>query len=494
VLVALFAGAALISGFSILRGIDPFDEGLVLQAARRAGDGQMPYRDFLWGYGPGAPYLLAALRGLFGDSLLDWRVLRVLVDAGIATSAFVVVRRETRNAALAGVAWLLAVCALADPRTANPFAYGLLCVLLAVLLASSRRMVWAGVLLGLAAAFRVDFAVYGLLAIGVAVVLRGDRRALLPLAGATAAISLLLYAPFLIAIGPADLYDALIGTSLREGAYWTLSFPTGYHSSIGSLGDLKDAVAYYQPLLLVIGLALGTIAVALRWRADRRAPWLAAGLVVLGGGFAVYLRSRTDAFHAQPLGVTLAMLLPIAIAWSARLRPLAVAMGAVLVLVAVHTVGERASALVDPPELATVHVPAADGVKAPAAEAQALEGTVATVKRLVPPGDPIYVLPRRSDLVRIGAPILYVLTQRDNPTPRDHGLLTGAAAQRSIVATLERVRPKAIVRWTDPASSEREPNLRGRSSGVTLLDDWVAQHYALNARFGFYDVLVPNGN
>jgi hypothetical protein len=104
------------------------------------------------------------------------------------------------------------------------------------------------------------------------------------------------------------------------------------------------------------------------------------------------------------------------------------------------------------------------------------------------------VLPLRSDLVRIGAPILYVLSGRDNPTPRDHGLLTSAAAQRSIVAMLERVRPKAIVRWTNPAGAEPEPNLRGRSSGVTTVDDWVAQHYELRARNGFYDVLVPSGS
>ena len=72
---ALFLGAALISGFTMLRGIDQFDEGLMLQAARRVGDGQLPYRDFLWSYGPGHPYLLALLHEITGVSLLDWRVL-----------------------------------------------------------------------------------------------------------------------------------------------------------------------------------------------------------------------------------------------------------------------------------------------------------------------------------------------------------------------------------------------------------------------------------
>ena len=51
----LFAGGALISAFTILQGIDPFDEGIVLQAARRVSEGQTPYADFTWAYGPAHP-------------------------------------------------------------------------------------------------------------------------------------------------------------------------------------------------------------------------------------------------------------------------------------------------------------------------------------------------------------------------------------------------------------------------------------------------------
>ena len=116
---------------------------------------------------------------------------------------------------------------------------------------------------------------------------------------------------------------------------------------------------------------------------------------------------------------------------------------------------------------------------------------VALVQQRVPPGEPIYVAPRRSDLVRFSAPLVYVLTERDNPTPQDFGLLTSADAQARLVEQLERARPRAVVRWTDPTSSEREPNLRGRSSGVRTLDAWIARNYRLLERAGYYDVLVP---
>ena len=48
-----------------------------------------------------------------------------------------------------------------------------------------------------------------------------------------------------------------------------------------------------------------------------------------------------------------------------------------------------------------------------------------------------------------------------------------------------------VIRWTDPLGSRREPNLRGRPSGVHMLDDWLARHYRLERRLYHYDVLVP---
>jgi hypothetical protein len=293
-----------------------------------------------------------------------------------------------------------------------------------------------------------------------------------------------------VAIGPGDLYDALIGTSLRESGYWTLPFPLRYRGSLGGPAGWEEALEFYVPLLLVCGTVAAAVALWLRRPGRAGSVWLGAGLVVLAAGFGLYLRSRTDAFHVQPLTVALALLLPVAVA-ATRVRMLAGALLVVLALLTLDAAGDRAKSLFDPPAMSTVDVPVADGVKAPPEEARAIERTVALVDSLVPPDDPIYVLPRRSDLAPISAPLVYVLADRDNPTRRDHGLLTGAAAQREIVATLERVRPAAIVRWTDPLSSQAEPNRRGRSSGVGILDDWVEREYRLRERAGYYDVLVP---
>src|ERR687895_1968634 len=72
-LALLFGLGALLSGLTILDGINPHDEGLVLQAAARVADGQLPYRDFYANYGPGQYFLAGGLDRVFGPSLLSWR-------------------------------------------------------------------------------------------------------------------------------------------------------------------------------------------------------------------------------------------------------------------------------------------------------------------------------------------------------------------------------------------------------------------------------------
>ena len=368
-----------------------------------------------------------------------------------------------------------------------------------------RWWLWAGVLTGLAAAWRLDFALYsggGVLAAGL---LRGPRTDVARYAASAAGVGLLVYAPFLVAVGPADLYDELIGKSSRERDYWTLPFPLSYDGSLrlwppgGLPEDAKDLVGYYVPLLSLIGFAAVAAGGALRLRRrEGGVPWLGAGLLVFGAGTLLYLLSRTDEFHANPAIVVLAMALPLS---AARLwRPGAAdrVVGAVAVAVfaclLAYGVSNRASALFSPLPHEELSLDVADGVKASPPDARALPPVVAYVQRLVPPGEPIYSTTARSDLVRFCNPLLYVLTDRPNVLDRDVGLFALPSAQREIVAALERERPRAVIRWTDPISAEPEPNLRGEPSGSRLVDDYLSERYRLGLRRGEYEVLVPRGS
>jgi hypothetical protein len=514
---ALLAGGVLISGFTLRRGIDAFDEGLVLQAARRLGDGQSLYSgDVRWAYGPAQPFLLAGLFKTFGISLLQWRILRVLADAAVALVVYVLLRRFAPPwVALLG--WLAAACAMAEPRSANPFPFALLLALGAVAVFTGgsgtpgRRVAAAAALTALAAAFRLDFALYGAAAVVAVALVDLDapwaRR--LRLAGgyaaAAAAFALLLYAPFLIDVGPGRLYDELIGTSLHDRDYWTLPFPFAYHGGLdlwppGDLArDLKDVLGHYQPLVVALGLATGAAAALLLVRARATSAAVSAGLATFGIGSLSYLLSRTDEFHTQPLAVALAVLLPAAAVHGLRgggrtPRALGVAAACLFAPVLGYGVANRVGALFDPPRMAAVHLDAADGVEAQPAEARALERVVAIVHARVPPGEPIYLAPRRSDLVAYSNSILYVLADRDNAAGRDFGLLARPAAQRRIVTRLRVAAPRVVVRWTDPLSSKREPNLRGRPTGERPLDDYLRRAYRPLERLHHYDVLVPRGS
>ena len=102
-------------------GIQPNDEGLMLQAAARIADGQVPYRDFWWFYPPGQPVLLGGLWAALGPSLLTWKVVRALAAGAVALLAWRLARRGGAPGWAAGLAWLASTFALAYPSGPHPF-------------------------------------------------------------------------------------------------------------------------------------------------------------------------------------------------------------------------------------------------------------------------------------------------------------------------------------------------------------------------------------
>ena len=488
--IGLWIAAALVSGFTIRRSLEGFDEGFLLQAATRIADGQWPWRDFGWPYGPGQPLVVAGAFKLLGPSVVWWRLLRVAVDATTALLAWALVRERAGNR-LGLAAGAAAALTAAQPVSANAANTALMLGLLAVWLASRARPGWAGAAAALAVFWRPDLGAAAALAAAAtaawprdAVAVRA-RPALVAL-GAAAAGVLVLYAPFLVAVGPGTVFDALVVQSTRDGAWWRLPFPAGYPGQLraGHLArDLKDVLGWLEPYVALAGSALAVVVLGRR----RAAP----GLAILALGCVAYLLSRADELHAQLLLIVACPLLALAAAVAPRLP--AVLLGVALALIAAGGLANRVSALLRPPDLVAVHLPGVPGIGVPPAEARALPPLVALVDRLVGPGEPIYVAPRRSDLVTSTNPLVHFLVRRPNVLHRDVLLQARPAEQHAIVVALRRARPRVVVRWTSPQSAHPEPNPRGRPSGSRELDAYLAAAYRLRARFGDYDVLVPRG-
>jgi hypothetical protein len=478
----LFAGAAALSGFTILRGINPHDEGLMLQAAARVADGQVPYRDFWWNYGPAQPFLFGGLNELFGPSLLAWRVLRVLTDGTVAVLAYAIARRDASQPLALGV-WLAVAGAMAFPTIPSPNPPAIALGLGAILLAR-RSPVGAGLLGGAAVAFRLEL---GLACVAGAVIAAapGGRRAIVRTSVAAVAAAILLVVPFAAAGGPGTFWDDTVGFAFDQQSLQRLPLPGAYDHPF----DLNKVFEFYFPYVLLAGSALWLVAAA----RDRPplpdwapVPHAAAGVA--------YLLARADEFHLIPLAAVLPILLGGAAERERRARHvLAAGLVAALALVALHGLDRKFVQAFRSPSLVRIHLDVADGVRTEPAEARSLEDLVHYVDERVPPGRPVFVANPRHDLVKVGNPLVYVFLDRPNPTRYDvmqPGVVTTAPVQREMVRDLRRAHPRLILRWLDPVASQPEPGGAGRSSGVRVLDRYLAGSYVPIRRFGDYEVLV----
>jgi hypothetical protein len=478
----LFCLAALLSAATIWWGINPHDEGLVLQAGARISEGQLPYRDFYANYGPGQYFVVGGLDLVFGPSLLTWRVLRVALDAAVAVLAYALARRDASEPLALG-AWLAVAAAMAFPTLPHPNPAALTLGFGSLLLAR-RSAAAAGALAGLAVVFRFDLglaAVAGAALAGLAAVgLRSVPRIL----AAAALVVLALLGP-VVAAAPGAFWDQTIGFALDEQSLQRLPLPGAYNGGF----EPSRLLGHYFPYVLIAGLALWVLLAAVR-----RAPlrlWAAFPFALAG---LAYLLARADEFHLVPL----AAVLPILLATGAALecgsgrRAGAVALVSILTLIALHGLDRKRIQVLDSPSLATIETDTADGIKAPAEEARALTALSRYVDGRVPPARPVFVANPRHDLVKVGNPLVYVIVDRPNPTRYDvlqPGVITTAPVQREIVDDLRRARPQLIIRWLSPVADEAEPNGAGRSSGVRILDRYLARRYREARRFGDYAVL-----
>jgi len=458
----LGVGAAL-AAFTILRGIAPHDEGLMLQAAQRIADGQWPYRDFWTNYLPGQALVLAALTKALGPSLLAWRIVRVLVAAVTALLVHRLVRRAGAGEVWALAAWAAAAGAMAFAQGPGPTAPALTLALGALL---ARGPAAGGALAGVAFLFRPEAGVAAALGVAIAAGRRGAARAL----GSAAAVALVLVAPFAI-VAPGALADQVLGFVALQDLQ-RLPFPL----SVGS-ADANKVLETLFPAILVTACAVAVATVVVDRRRGGRAR-AAASLAPLVLGGLGYLLSRTDEFHQLALVVPLAAVLAILGADAARVPRAACAVA--LALLVAHGLDRRAGEALHPPALRAVASPVADGVRVDADAAQSLDRVLGEIARRTRPHDPIYVGLARHDRIRVGFPLLYVLAQRPNATRYDvmqPGVVTTEPVQRQMVADLKRRRVRLVVLWIAPEATRREVNGSGREEGSRVLDRYLRAHF-----------------
>jgi hypothetical protein len=329
-----------------LTGITEYDDGVYLGAALRMTEGVMPYKDFAFVQPPGilllmAPVALIAKITTTVKALALARVLTALASAACVPLAGNLVRYRGTVVTLV-TCGVLAVypddIATAHTLMLEPW-MNLLC-LLAVnaafrrgRLASPRRLAWAGLVLGFAAAVKFWAAAPAAVLLALCLLDREKRvprvRAYLP---ALAAGFIVTVAPFLLSAPTAFIHSTITDQAVRAGSTVPLgarlanltgmidilsnmgriSLNAGTHSmySAGTSPDLlESSSAGWLPVMATVVLvAVIVICYVLQGRLLSQLEWLAAATAVIAVaailGYSAFFYHYAD-FPAPWLALTL---------------------------------------------------------------------------------------------------------------------------------------------------------------------------------------------
>lgn len=300
-LVFLAAGAVLflLSGRNVL----VFDEGILLTDVMRTMHGQVFHRDFNYNYGPAQLYLLAGLFKLFGPSVFADRLAAVVSNASLALSLYIVARRLCGRALAVGaaclsVAWSIGL--LMTVTLMNP----LLCALTLwaswLILPTSdlrlrrRRALWAGLLAGIMFLFRYDIglsiAAANVAAIAAMMFLQrrdGELRVVATVIGLYVAAFVVTILPFAVAyLSVAPLHDLVYDIVIYMSKYYRVG--RGLPFPVPRFGPtFRELAIYLVPVIIGLSLWMGGSSMVARRRApkDERAaesPGWAGLMIALG--------------------------------------------------------------------------------------------------------------------------------------------------------------------------------------------------------------------
>ena len=317
------------------------DTGYDTLAGWRVAHGQLPYVDYVYYYGPLAPFALGLFSLVGGDGMVPALVFGLLIATAIVAATYALARTRVgplgaflATALVVPVAFSSNQFSYVDPHTHSATLALLLTLLF--LLAMNRFSVtgsrgWlgaAGTCAGLASLTRPEFAAAVLL--GGAVWLWARRRSgvaggreVLVFAAPAVAIPAAVYGAFLLAVSPhrllfenlypRDFYHAAASTMLKARAPLTLS------SFVQLGGKLVLYVAAFGAAILLV-------------RAVERRPRLhiAAAVACVGGALLVAVAAFADpealrhglkfAYGWIPAGAAVAAVLLLRQAWKTRSR------------------------------------------------------------------------------------------------------------------------------------------------------------------------------
>jgi hypothetical protein len=510
-----------------------FDEAIMLTGPMRVLAGQIPHRDFFVNYGPGQFYTIAGLFRLFGESILVERLYDLFLKALIVALVYRIVLLYCRRSIAVWavsfmILWFFGLNEMAGNALVPVSLFNLVAsiLILPVFLrpVSTRRMLVAGGVAGVATLFRYDtgIALLGTQATVVAIAiylrisvsqnrLRNFASMFSPYLAGFAAVTVpaLFYylsrAPF-----AAFAHDILIYPSKYYHRSRNLPFPGIHLKGLDKLGVYLPIAVILILIYLVVARRLRTSEMDAFSSTPADQNW--RGFLITFGllAFVMYFKGivRVSLIHMY-LSVLPSLLL-IAVLYQHRMtftRPIRIFVtfvGWFFVFVA---------GLSSLREIRFLHIrdtflPRNIWLSAQGAQPEIratwcknenplTKGicffpdndhiqTIEFIRSHTLPGQRLFVGLTRHDIVFANDNLIYFATQRLPATKWsqfDPDLVNRYDIQTQIIHDLELNAPPYIVLDSE-YDSAREPNESSKSSGVTLLDDYIRNRYQRVETFG----------
>jgi 4-amino-4-deoxy-L-arabinose transferase-like glycosyltransferase len=536
-LVFLFATALLCLGMSAIPST--YDEGIMLTGGLRTLAGQIPHQNFYANYGPLSYYSLGWLFRLFGVSILAERILFAIISGLIVATIYGIAasycsRRVARWTVLSIVLLLFGLNSVGGSPIYPVSLLNLLCVALALAVYIRKLSPWellgTGMLTGISELIRYDTGV-ALLGVVTCILAFGifvrvpSRRALLKEFAESLAAYLLGFA--LITV-PALLYY-LSRASFRYFEHDIIVYPSKYYRRArwlplpGTELTLKSQgkIIVYLPLLLaVIALYIGVRGCLAARAKDGKAvnsesmKWnaLLASFGLLG--LIMYMKGIVRPTEGQMYLSSVVGLLLVAVLYEHRgalrrslavtipwLFACSVGVAGVVALRQLYDFDKQHAFL--PVEMLSQArgklIPIeSQWCKTPGPLTKGIcflpdddrIQTIEFIRSHTQPSDKLFMGVPHHDRIYANDNITYFATERLPVTKWSHFdpiLQNQLPVQEEMVQEFEANPPPYIVLDAE-FEQNSEPNESSRSSGVTLLDDYLHSHYTLVETHGMLSI------
>lgn len=493
-------------GRSMYEPLGMYDEGFAMTNAWRLLQGDVPHRDYWAAYPPGSAGVLATAFALGGAKLAVARWVDALWSCILLLAAWRFMR-DLRRPLLAPLllaliaAWLWA--SMPPGYSATP---GLAIILLALttLKAALRQRAiqlaaLAGVLGGVLVLFRHDF--FGYLAVSCCLALAAmslQRRRTRVRAPETRILAVFLATMAIVGgLGLLALVSWVGWAAFLEQAVWFPATGMRAHRAlpVPGLFEFMDVwigkwlMAWTVPIGMVL-IVVFEVLVPRHFDAVRLSMLIIA--MMLCGFLTLQGWNRLDLAHVAPSMMMFAALLhlraPNSAGQSVRAARAIALEGLFLAAFTLAAVLPIRGDLQFQHYIGCLHETAGANCLAVRSDRQAAADYL---RRQAKPTDYVFVGNTRHDTVLANDAALYFLIQRPIPVPWNEmhpGIVTTLEVQQHIVRSLEEKPVKWVVTVDMP--NNHEPNLGSVSSGVDLLDRYVASQYTVVFTSGRYQVAL----